>query len=162
MRGRLVCARADYDARVAAHPRVRVALLAVVVGVGSLGLGWLLWPPSGPRAVLDARGTVVESVVCGPPGARDLLHVELPDGRVLPARLDGCGHHLGEVLSLQVPDPLPTGEFVARLAGTGVPAVAADGQRLAAIGVAIAGIAGASLAWRLRGGWITTRRTLSA
>jgi hypothetical protein len=154
---------AGYDARVAARDPARVGavLLVVVVGVGSIGLGWLLWPPASSGAVRAAHGTVVESVVCGPRGAQDLLHVDLPDGRVLPARLDGCGHRLGEVLPVEVPDPAPAGEFVVRLAGTGVSTAAADGQRLGSIGVTVAGIAGALLAWRLRGGSITARRTLN-
>jgi hypothetical protein len=133
-------------------------LLAVLVGVISIGLGWLLWPPAGGGQVRTVKATVVESVLCGPPNAEDLVHVELIGGRVLPARLDGCGHRLGEVLSVEVPYPLPAGEWVARMAGTGVPTVARDGQRLAAIGVAIAGIAGALLAWRLRGGWMAAHR----
>jgi hypothetical protein len=105
-----------------------------------------------------AQGTVVQSVLCGPLGAQDFVHVEFPDGRVLPARLDGCGHRLGEVLPVEVPDPLPAGEVVARLAGTGVSAASTAGRRLGAVGVAVAGIAGALLVWRLRGGWISTRR----
>ena len=132
-------------------------LLAVLVGVVSIGLGWLLWPPAGGGQVRTAKATVVESVLCGPPNAEDLVHVELIGGRVLPARLDGCGHRLGEVLSVEVPYPLPAGEWIARLAGTGVSTVARDGQRLAAIGVAISGIAGALLAWRLRG-WMAAHR----
>ncbi|MFN2496608.1 MAG: hypothetical protein ABR608_11985, partial [Pseudonocardiaceae bacterium] len=55
----------------------------------------------------------------------------------------------GEVLTVEVPDPLPAGEVVVRLAGTGVPAAAATTQRLSAVGVSVAGIAGAVLAWRL-------------
>ena len=154
---------AGYDARVAARDpsRVGAVLLVAVIGVGSIGLGWLLWPSTRNGAVRAAHGTVVESVICGPRGAQDLLHVELPDGRLLPARLDGCGHRLGEILPVEVPDPAPAGEFVVRLAGTGVSTAAVDGQRLGSIGVAVAGIAGALLAWWLRGGWITARRTLS-
>jgi len=87
-----------------------------------------------------------------------LVRVELLDDRGVPARLDGCGHRLGEVLTVEVPDPLPMGELVVRLAGTGVPTATADGQRLGAVGVAVAGIAGALLAWRLRNDWSATRR----
>ena len=136
-------------------------LLVAVIGVGSIGLGWLLWPSTSNGAVRAAHGTVVESVLCGPANAEDLVHVELLGGRVVPARLDGCGHRLGEILPVEVPDPAPEGEFVVRLAGTGVSTAAADGQRLGSIGAAVAGIAGALLAWWLRGGWITARRTLS-
>ncbi|MGH3898641.1 MAG: hypothetical protein ACRDTA_10380 [Pseudonocardiaceae bacterium] len=127
---------------------VGVVILALVVGV--MGLGWLLWPQSHLGDVLMARGTVVQVVDCGTSGAQDLLRVELLDGRAVPARLDGCGHRQGEVITVEVSDPLPAGDVVARLPGTGVSAATADAQRIGAIGVAVAGIAGALLAWRLR------------
>ncbi|HET9253769.1 MAG TPA: hypothetical protein VFO16_01025 [Pseudonocardiaceae bacterium] len=142
--------------------RVGAVLLAVVMAVGSAVLAWKLWPPASGGDYRAAHGTVVESVVCGPPGARDLVRVELPDGRVLPARLDGCGHRLGEMLRLDVPVPVPQGEFVVRLAGTGVSTAATDGQRLSTIGVVLAGMAGALFAGKLPGGWITPRRRLSS
>ncbi|MBV9160460.1 MAG: hypothetical protein JO309_16585 [Pseudonocardiales bacterium] len=138
--------------------RVGTVLIALAIGLGSIGMGWLLWPHAGGGVVRTARGTVVRSVLCGPSDARDVVRVELLDDREVPARLDGCGHRLGEVLTVEVPDPLPTGELVARLAGTGVPTATADGQRLGAVGVAIAGIAGALLAWRLRSDWSAARR----
>jgi hypothetical protein len=128
------------------------------MGLGPVGMGWLLWPPESRGDVRAAQGTVMQSVLCGPPDAQDFVHVELSDGRVLPARLDGCGHRLGEVLPVEVPEPLPTGEFVAHLAGAGVSAATADGRRWAAVGVVVAGMAGALLAWRLRGGWCCARR----
>jgi hypothetical protein len=137
-------------------------LLAVLIGVGSIGFGWLLWPPPGGGHVRAAKATVVESVLCGPPNAEDLVHVELVGGRVVPARLDGCGHRLGEVLAVEVPDPLPAGEWVAQLAGTGVATTARDVQRLGAVGVALAAVAGALLAWRLHGGWTAARRRVAA
>jgi hypothetical protein len=130
----------------------------VLVGLGPIGMGWLLWPHAGGGVVRTTHGTVVQSVLCGPSDARDLVRVELLDDREVPARLDGCGHRLGEVLTVEVPDPLPTGELVARLAGTGVPTTTADGQRLSALGVAVAGIAGALLAWRLRSDSSAARR----
>lgn len=131
--------------------RAGTVVVVLVMGLGSVGMGWLLWPPESRGVMRAAQGTVMQSVLCGPPDAQDLVHVELPGGRVLPARLDGCGHRLGEVLPVEVPDPLPAGEFVARLAGTGVSSTTADGRRWAAVGVVVAGIAGALLAWRLRG-----------
>ncbi len=126
-------------------------MLALVMGLGLVGLGWLLWPPA-PGDVHIARGTVVRAAGCGPSGGQDVLRVELLDGNgsAVPARLDGCGHRPGEVLTVEVPDPLPTGEVVARLVGTGVPAATVVGQRLTVAGVAVAGVAGALLAWRLR------------
>ncbi|MGH3765159.1 MAG: hypothetical protein ACRDS0_11810 [Pseudonocardiaceae bacterium] len=143
----------------AARQTTRAVLLVLVIGLGSAGLGWLLWPPGGGGGeVRPARGTVVQSVLCGPSGAQDFVHLELSDGRVLPGRLDGCGHRLGDVLAVEVPDPLPAGEPVVRLAGTGVRGAAADGQRLAAVGVTVAGVAGALLAWRLRGSGMARRR----
>lgn len=133
-------------------------LVALMMGLGSIGIGWLLWPPAPHGEMRAAQGTVVESVLCGPPDAQDGVQVELPDGRIVPARLDGCGHRLGEVLAVEVPEPLPAGEVVARLAGTGVSAAATGGRRLAALGVAVAAIAGALLAWRLRREWMSRRR----
>lgn len=141
---------------------VGAVILALVMGL--IGLGWLLWPSARGEVHL-ARGTVVRAVNCGASDARDWLRVELLDGRVVPARLDGCGHRPGEVLTVEVSDPLPAGDVpvgdvpagdvpagdvIARLPGTGVPAAQANGQRIAAVGVAVAGIAGALLAWRLR------------
>jgi hypothetical protein len=99
----------------------------------------------------EARGTVVQSVLCGSPSARDEVRVELADGRVVPARLDGCGHRSGEVLTVEVPDPLPPGEVMVRVSGTGVPAGAVSGQGLGAAGAGLAALAGALLAWRLCG-----------
>jgi hypothetical protein len=148
-----------YDGPVAARgTRVGGVLLAVMITGVSIGLGWLLWPPPGGGQFRVAKATVVESVLCGPANAEDLVHVELASGRVVPARLDGCGHRLGEVLSVEVPDRPPAGEWVARLAGTGVPSAARNGQRLGAIGVAVAGIAGALLAWQLRESRMSTHR----
>ncbi|MDQ4011571.1 MAG: hypothetical protein M3228_12965 [Actinomycetota bacterium] len=130
---------------------VRVAtVLALGIGLGVLGLGWLLWPGAGEGDVRLGRGTVVQSVDCGPSDAQDEVRVELFDGRAVPGRLDGCGHGLGEVLTVEVPDPLPAGDVVVRLPGTGVPAAATQAQRIGAVGVAVAGTAGALLAWRLR------------
>lgn len=123
--------------------------MILALAMGLIGLGWLLWPPARGDVHL-ARGTVVRAVNCGPSDAQDWLRVELLDGRAVPARLDGCGHRTGEVLTVEVSDPLPSGELVARLPGTGVPAATAAGHRIAAVGVAVAGIAGALLAWRLR------------
>jgi hypothetical protein len=157
---RLAPRQRGYDGPVAAKGTARVGgmLLALMIGMGSIGLGWLLWPPPGDGHVRAAQATVVESVLCGPPNAEDLVHVELFGGRVVPARLDGCGHRLGEVLAVEVPDPPPAGEWVAHLAGTGVPTVARDMQRLAAIGVTVAAIAGALLAIRLRRGRMAAHR----
>ncbi len=120
-------------------------VLALVVGVG-----WFLWPHGDSTDYRLARGTVVRSADCGAPEGRDDLRVELLDGRALNAQLDGCGNQKGEVLSVEVPDPLPPDQVLARLAGTGVPAATTTAQRLAAVEVAMAGIAGALLAWRLR------------
>jgi hypothetical protein len=127
-----------------------VTMVALVMGLGVLGLGWLLWPGARAGDVRMARGTVVQAVDCGPSDAQDGLRVELLDGRAIPGRLDGCGHGLGEVLTVEVPDPLPAGDLVVRLPGTGVPAATAQAQRIGAVGVAVAGTAGALLAWRLR------------
>lgn len=132
-------------------------LLALVLGLGSVGMGWVLWPTA-RGAVHSASGTVVQSVLCGPSDAQDLVRFELANGREVQAPLDGCGHRLGEVLSVEVPDPLPAGELIVRLAGTGVPSKASAGQRLGAVGVAIAGIAGALLARRLGSDWRDARR----
>ena len=140
---------------------VGAVLLSVVMGLGSIGMGWLLWP-SAHGVVHAAGGTVVQSVLCGPTDAQDLVRVELTDGREVQARLDGCGHRLGEILTVEVPDPLPSGDPVVRLAGTGVPTNAPLGQRLGAVGVAIAGLAGALLAWRVRSNFSAARRRVAS
>ncbi|MGH3930984.1 MAG: hypothetical protein ACRDTF_13520 [Pseudonocardiaceae bacterium] len=127
-----------------------VIWVAGVVLALAVGMAWLLWPHSGSTDYRLALGTVVRSADCGAPEARDALQIELLDGRALTAQLDGCGNRKGEVLSVEVPDPLPADQVLARLAGTGVPAATATAQRLAAVEVALAGIAGALLAWRLR------------
>ncbi|MEO7196050.1 MAG: hypothetical protein ABIZ05_14770 [Pseudonocardiaceae bacterium] len=137
-------------------------LALVLIGLGSVGIGWLLWPQAGGGVVRAASATVVQSVLCSSSEARDVVRVELPEApqaaREVLARLDGCGHRWGEVLSVELPDPLPEGELLARLSGTGVPAATTDGRRLVAVGVAVASLAGALLAWRLRGGWGAARR----
>ncbi|MGH3832190.1 MAG: hypothetical protein ACRDRS_17375 [Pseudonocardiaceae bacterium] len=132
-------------------------LALVLIGLGSVGMGWLLWPHSGD-VVRAARATVVQSVLCSSSEARDVVRVELPEAREVLARLDGCGHRWGEVLSVELPDPLPEGELLARLPGTGVPSATMAARRLVAVGVAVASLAGALLAWRLRGGWGAARR----
>ncbi|MGH3721346.1 MAG: hypothetical protein ACRDRI_21345 [Pseudonocardiaceae bacterium] len=159
----LLPAPAGYDAPVSARhasgvdavPRARVMAL-VLIGVGSMGMGWLLWPQVG--VVRAARAAVVQSVVCGSSDARDVVRVTLPGQRAVPARLDGCGHRPGEVLAVEVPDPLPEGELVARLPGTGASTATAGGRRLDAVGVTVAGLAGSLLAWRLRGDRGAARR----
>ena len=133
-------------------------LLALGIGLASLGLGWFLWPPPDRAEFRVVRGIVTESVLCGPPTARDVVRIESPDGLEISARLDGCGHRLGAELNVEVPDPMPAGEPLVTLAGTGVSAKSTSGQQLGATGVVVAGIAGALLAWRLRSRRIPRRR----
>lgn len=130
--------------------RTNVVLIGVMVLALAAGLGLLFWPATGSGEYRVALGTVQQPAQCGPLDARDLLRVELVDGREVAAHLDGCGHLPGAVLTVEVPDPLPAGDVVVRLAGTGVPAATTTAQRLSAVLVAFAGIAGALLAWRLR------------
>lgn len=134
--------------------RADLVLVGAVVLALVTGLGMLLWPQTGSESYRVARGTVLQPAHCGPPEARDSLRVELLDGREVLARLDGCGNLPGEVLTVEVPDPLPVAGpsdgLVVRLAGTGVPATTANAQRLTAVLVAVAGMAGAVLAWRLK------------
>lgn len=142
-------------------PLARVMAL-VLIGLGSMSMGWLLWPHADGGVVRAASATVVQSVLCGlsgdlsgglsggPAPARDVVRVELADNRELTVRLDGCGHRLGEVLTVELPDPLPEGEPLARIAGTGVSTTMVAGRRLEAIAAALASVAGALLAWRLR------------
>ncbi|MGH3906252.1 MAG: hypothetical protein ACRDTE_19030 [Pseudonocardiaceae bacterium] len=127
---------------------VGVVVLALVTGLALIG--WLLWPDTGAEDYRVALGTVVQAADCGVPDARDVLRVELLDGHAVSAELNGCGNLPGEVLAVEVPNPLPAGDVVVRLAGTGVPAETATAQRVSAVLVAVAGIAGALLAWRLR------------
>ncbi|MGH3827035.1 MAG: hypothetical protein ACRDQX_07655 [Pseudonocardiaceae bacterium] len=143
-------------------PVLTRVLALVLIGLGSVGMGWLLWPQAGGGVVRTASATVVQSVLCSSSEARDVVRVELPDApqaaRAVLARLDGCGHRWGEVLSVELPDPLPEGELLARLPGTGADSATADGRRLVAVGAALASFTGALLAWRLRGGWGAARR----
>lgn len=125
--------------------------VAAALAVGLALVGWLLlWPDTAEGDYRVALGTVVQSADCERPDAQDLLRVELLDGHTVQARLDGCGNLPGEVLAVEVPNPLPAGDVVVRLAGTGVTPSAATAQRVSAVLVAVAGIAGALLAWRLR------------
>lgn len=130
--------------------RLLAGTIALVLVTGLAWVGWLLWPDAADEDYRVALGTVVRSADCGRPDARDTLRVELLDGHAVTARLDGCGNLRGEVLAVEVPTPLPEGEVVVRLAGTGVPAATATAQRVSAVLVAVAGVAGALLAWRLR------------
>ena len=152
-----------YDAAVTSRRAVGVGTvtLALVSTLWLAAMGWLLWPAAGGGEFRVAQATVVQAVLCGPSDARDGLRVELFDGREVAARLDGCGHRLGEVLTVEVPDPLPARDVVARLAGTGVPATMPDGQRIGVVGVVVAGIAGALLAWRLRSDATAARRRVN-
>ncbi|MGH3904720.1 MAG: hypothetical protein ACRDTE_11090 [Pseudonocardiaceae bacterium] len=136
----------------ARRDKVLVGVVALALVTGLALVGWLLWPNAGDENYRVALGTVVQAADCGVPDARDSLRVELLDGRAVPAQLDGCGNLPGEVLAVEVPNPLPGGDVVVRLAGTGVPETAVTVQRLSAVLVAVAGIAGALLAWRLRDG----------
>jgi hypothetical protein len=131
---------------------ILVGAVVVALVTGLVLIGWLLWPDTGADNFRVAQGTVVQPASCGPPDARDLLRVGLADGRQVVAHLDGCGNQPGEVLTVEVPDPLPAGDVVVRLAGTGVPATEVAAQRLGAALAGGAGIAGAVLAWRLRHG----------
>jgi hypothetical protein len=133
---------------VARKDTVMVGVVALVLLALLGGVGWLLWPHSNSFRV--ARATVLQTAPCGPADAKDAVRVDLPDGPSTPARLDGCGNLPGEVLSVEVPDPLPPGPLVVRLAGTGVSAAETDVQRISAVLVIAAGLAGAGLAWRVR------------
>lgn len=136
----------------ARRDKVLVGVVALALVTGLALVGWLLWPNAEDENYRVALGTVVQTADCGVPDARDSLRVELLDGHAVPAQLNGCGNLAGEVLAVEVPNPLPAGDVVVRLAGTGVPATAVTVQRLSAVLVAVAGIAGALLAWRLRDG----------
>lgn len=131
----------------------RRTVATVYVGFGVLVVlvlaGWLLWLRAGGDDYQQARATVVEVAQCGAPGATDRLKVELLDGQTIDARLDGCGYPMGEMLTVEVPDPLPGGDVTARVAGTGVPVGMTDERRLSALLVVGAAAAGAVLAWRL-------------
>ena len=128
-----------------------MGVVALALLMGLVLAGWLLlWPNTADDDYRVALGTVVQPADCGQPDARDSLRVELLDGHAVQAQLDGCGNLPGEVLAVEVPNPLPAGDVVVRLAGTGVPAATATAQRVSAVLVAAAGFAGALLAWRLR------------
>ena len=131
--------------------RILEGALVLVLGLGLAVVGGLLlWPVTADDDYRVALGSVVQSADWGQAGARDSLRVELVDGQAVQPQVDGCGNLPGEVLAVEVPNPLPPGDVVVRLAGTGVPAATATAQRISAVLVAVAGIAGALLAWRLR------------
>ncbi len=136
-----------------AVPRTSTGLLALVVVVAMAGVSWLLWPASPESGYRAAEATVVQPAECGSDTrSRDVVRVVL-DGRQVLAVLDGCGNRQGEVLDVEVAPAEPGGTPEVRLAGTGVTAESTTAQRMAAVLAAVAGAAGAVLAWRLRSGW---------
>lgn len=136
-----------------AVPRTSTGLLALVVAVALAGVCWLLWPAGPESGYRPAEATVVQPAECGSQTrSRDVVRVVL-DGRPVLAVLDGCGNRQGEVLDVEVAPAEPGGTPDVRLAGTGVTAESATAQRVAAVLAAVAGAAGAVLAWRLRSGW---------
>ncbi|MDQ3887225.1 MAG: hypothetical protein M3308_09550 [Actinomycetota bacterium] len=124
-------------------------VLALVLAAVLAVIGWLLWPAEASPNYRPAQATVVQGAECGGSNARDVVRLEF-DGRTTMAKLDGCGHRTGDVLAVEVPQPVPAGELTVRLAGTGVSVESIIERRLAAVLTVLAGAAGATLAWRVR------------
>lgn len=132
-------------------PRTSTGLLVLVVAVALAGVVWLLWPRSAEPGFRPAQATVVERADCDSGAqARDVVRVEI-DGRSVLAALQGCGNRPGERLDVEVAPGPAGGTPTVRLAGTGVTGEVTTEGRVAAVLAAVAGAAGAVLAWRLRG-----------
>ena len=133
-------------------------MLGVLVGVGLVLLGTVTWllvtvEPAAESAPAGSRrvpATVVQSTPCGRPEARDVVEVPV-DGAPRPAVLDGCGHRVGTVLEVEIPEPPPAGRLTARLPGTGSPATGpGPAAQTTAVLAALAGLASAVLVFMLR------------
>src|SRR5262249_24412023 len=99
-----------HDALVARRVGMPAVVVTLVLVTGLMLIGWLLWPHADDKDYRVALGTVIQPADCAQHDARASLRVELLDGHELAARLDGCGNLRGEVLAVEVPDPLPPGD----------------------------------------------------
>lgn len=120
--------------------------LPALVLVGGLLVGGLLILYGGlhaepASATRPALATVVDSTPCGPPDARDTVRVEV-DGRSEQLPLDGCGNPVGVELQVELG---AGGEQLVRIAGTGPSPHGDLVDRLSALLLVLAGLAGALL-----------------
>lgn len=125
--------------------------LPVLVLVGGLLVGGLLIFHGGLRAkpasaARPAVATVVESVPCGSPDARDTVRVEV-NGRAEQLALDGCGNPVGTELPVEF---VRDGELLVTLAGTGRSADGGLTGRLSVLLLVLAGLGGGLLTVVLR------------
>lgn len=134
------------------------ALVGVLVGVCVAAglaalLGGLRRPPA-PPPPQPSVATILESVPCGRPAARDIV-VFVVDGRSYELALDGCGNTQGLRLDVELvirPDGSPS----VRLAGSGDEPSGVLVQRLSVLLLVLAGLSGALLvvrAWPRRFAW---------
>ncbi len=130
----------------------------MLVGLGLVLLGTVTWllvtgEPAAESAPAGSRrvpATVVQSVPCGRPDARDIVEVPV-DGGLRPAVLDGCGHREGTTFEVEIPEPPPEGPLTARLPGTGSTATGpGPATQTTAVLAALAGLGGALLVFMLR------------
>jgi hypothetical protein len=124
-----------------------ILLGSVLVGVGVVLLVW--WPGSASSAEGHrASATVVTSASCQGGNQYDTVELTI-DGQKKRARLDGCGHHEGEVLDVQVPDGAAGGDMLVQSADA-APAGSGISRRLSVLLVTISALAGAGYAHLLR------------
>ncbi|ASO18587.1 hypothetical protein AHOG_04655 [Actinoalloteichus hoggarensis] len=123
-------------------------MVLAVLGIGVLVATGRLLPFQGvsTEEVRTATAVVIRSADCGVAGARDRVEVQM-DARFLEADLAACGHTEGARLDVEVieADPESDAEPEVWLAGTATGGPD-PGERMTAVLLTIAGLAGAALA----------------
>jgi hypothetical protein len=132
-------------------------LILVVVGLVGVGAAVAaLWPlPSALRlahsdsSTRRATATVLTSVPCGPPDARDEVEVRWAD-HAQKAQLDGCGHRQGEVIEVDVPVNPPANGLIVRIAGTSATGSGVLHRRFSVVLLVLSAVSGATYAYLIR------------
>jgi hypothetical protein len=122
-----------------------IAAAAALVVVGVALAVW--WPGSGSAESRTVSATVVSAASCQGANAYDTVELTI-DGVKKRARLDGCGHREGDVLTVDVPQSAG-GDLLVQPAGANPVGSGVTG-RLSALLVSIAALAGAGYAHLLR------------
>lgn len=116
------------------------------MGVGVALAVW--WPGSGGATrARSVSATVVSASSCQGPNAYDTVELTI-DGQQERARLDGCGHREGDVITVDVPRSTG-GDLLVQPSGA-TPVGSGIAGRLSALLVSIAALAGAGYAHLLR------------